>query len=348
MKKRIDYLPIDKFVEKFLYDSEKGYYATKNPFGKSGDFVTSPSISTLFSEMIAIWIVSFWENINRPKKFNVVELGPGDGKLCKVLIKTFKKFPDFFNSTNIFLYEKSNFLESIQKKEINSDKVKWIKNINNLNKNPTLFFGNEFFDAIPIKQFKKKKNKIYEKYIKTEKNDNYDIFFKAAKLKNVHQLKYFKLIKKKGIIELPEKGLSELQKITNKIKKNNGGLLLIDYGYLKSNNLNTYQSIINHKKNDMFKNLGDADITSLVNFKLLEQYFIKKRLTLNKIVTQGFFLKRLGILERAEIISKKMSFKEKSDLYFRLKRLLEPKYMGELFKVIFAYKTNKKFQLGFK
>ena len=67
----------------------------------------------------------------------------------------------------------------------------------------------------------------------------------------------------------------------------------------------------------------------------------------NKIVTQSFFLKKIGILERADILSKKMSFKEKSDLYFRLKRLLSPEYMGNLFKVIFTYKKNKKFLLGF-
>ena len=94
-------IPIDKFLENILYNNKDGYYSTQNPFGKSGDFITAPSISFLFSEMIAIWIISFWENLNRPKKFNIVELGPGNGDMCKILIKTFKKFPDFNKSVNI-------------------------------------------------------------------------------------------------------------------------------------------------------------------------------------------------------------------------------------------------------
>ena len=89
-------IPIDKFVEKALYNKKFGYYSTKNPFGKFGDFITSPGISFLFSEMIGIWIISFWENLNKPKKFNIIELGPGNGEMCKTLIKTFKKFPKFF------------------------------------------------------------------------------------------------------------------------------------------------------------------------------------------------------------------------------------------------------------
>ena len=97
----------------------------------------------------------------------------------------------------------------------------------------------------------------------------------------------------------------------------------------------------------IFDNVGDADITSLVNFSLLEKYLISKKLKVNKIVTQGFFLKKMGIINRAEIVSQKINFKEKSDLYLRLQRLLNPKQMGKLFKVISAFKLKKKFSLGF-
>jgi len=149
--------PIDKFIENALYNNRHGYYSNKNPFGKSGDFITSPGISSLFSEMIAIWIISFWENLGKPKRFNIVELGPGDGKLCKVLLKTFKKFPDFYKSTNVLLYERSEFLKNIQKNKIKEENVSWLNNLGKIKNGPTLFFGNEFFDAIPVKQFEKKK-----------------------------------------------------------------------------------------------------------------------------------------------------------------------------------------------
>ena len=95
-------------------------------------------------------------------------------------------------------------------------------------------------------------------------------------------------------------------------------------------------------------NLGKADITSLVNFKLLNKNIIKNNLKVKKIVTQKFFLEKMGILERANQLSQKMSFKEQANLYLRLKRLLDKKLMGDLFKVIFAYKSKKNNFLGFK
>ena len=134
-------------------------------------------------------------------------------------------------------------------------------------------------------------------------------------------------------------------KVISKLK---GGLLLIDYGYLNKNNNNTLQSVMKHKKNKILENLGKADITSLVNFNLLNEYFIKNNLKVKKIVSQKEFLEKMGILSRANILSKKMSFKEQTNLYLRLKRLLDIKSMGSLFKVIFAFKSKKDNFLGFR
>ena len=157
-------LPIDQFIENVLYNKKVGYYSSKTPFGKKGDFLTAPGISNLFSEIIGIWLISTWYTLDRPKNFNIVELGPGDGSLTKILLKIFQKFSTFNQATNIFLYEKSNLLKKLQKKNINNLKVKWIKNFTSIKKGPIIFFGNEFFDAIPIKQFSHKKNLLLEKY----------------------------------------------------------------------------------------------------------------------------------------------------------------------------------------
>ena len=120
-------IPIDKFIANALYDKNYGYYSKKIPFGKRGDFVTAPEISFLFSEMLALWVVALWEHLNKPKIFNLVELGPGSGRMSLTLIKVFKKFPDFLSSTNIFLYEKSENLKKLQKRNLFGEKVKWIK-----------------------------------------------------------------------------------------------------------------------------------------------------------------------------------------------------------------------------
>jgi len=340
-------IPIDKFISNALYDKDCGYYSKKIPFGKNGDFITSPGISSVFSEMIALWIVALWEHLDKPKIFNIVELGPGSGQMTTTLIKVFKKFPNFFSTINIFFYEKSKILEDLQKKNLKNEKIGWIKNFNKIKKGPVIFLGNEFFDSIPIKQFKKIKNIFYEKYVKLKNNSQVTTIFKKVNSKTLIKLKRYNLLKEKSFVEFPKQGFSELNRITSTIKKLNGGLLLIDYGFLKQQNKSTLQSIKNHKPNMVFDNVGNADITSLVNFNLLEKYLKKKKLRVNNVVTQEFFLKKMGIIDRAEILSQRMNFKEKSDFYLRLQRLLNPKQMGKLFKVIFAFKFKKKFSLGF-
>ena len=340
-------LPVDNFIENVLFDKKNGYYSSKIPFGHNGDFLTAPGISNLFSEIIGIWIISTWASLGKPNKLNLVELGPGDGSLTKILIKTFEKFPKFNKSTKIYLYEKSDLLKKLQKKNLQNSKVKWVKNFKKIKSGPVIFIGNEFFDSIPIKQFVRKKNLLFEKHFKLNKNNKIKEIFKKAKDKESLQIKKFKTLKNLRFIEFPKLGLEELSKVLKKISKLDGGLLLIDYGYLTSKNRNTLQSVIKHKRNNILENLGKADITSLVNFSLLKEFFIKNNLKVKKIVTQKFFLERMGIIDRANYLSKKMSFSEQSNLYLRLKRLLDTKLMGNLFKVIFAYKfKNNKF-LGF-
>ena len=340
-------LPVDSFFQNVLYDKKIGYYKTKQPFGKKGDFITAPIISELFSEIIAIWIISAWQVFGKPKNFNVVELGPGNGALTKVLLKVFKRFPEFDAAKKIYLYETSNLLKNLQKKNIKNSKVKWVKTFKNLNNGPIIFFGNEFFDSIPIKQFKNEKGSLFEKHYALYKNDKIKEVFKKALKKDVLIINSYKSLQKLKFIEFPKCGFKELKKIIKKILQTEGCLLLIDYGYLQPNNQNTIQSVMNHKKNDILNNLGKADITSHVNFKLLSDFLKKNNLKVKKIISQQKFLKNMGIIERAKIISKKMKFRDQSNMYLRLKRLLSPNLMGELFKVTLAYKSKSSKFFGF-
>ena len=136
---------------------KNGYYMKKNPFGEDGDFITAPNITRLFSEIIAIWTITFWKSIGSPKKFNLLELGAGNGEMMKVINETLVNFPECYNACSFVIYEKSDYLINEQKKNLNSKKFSWLKDIKNTNSNPTIFLANEFFDAVPIKQFFKKK-----------------------------------------------------------------------------------------------------------------------------------------------------------------------------------------------
>ena len=127
-----------------MYDKNYGYYSKNNPLGKNGDFVTAPLISPLFSEMIFIWVISYWIKIGKPNKFSFVELGPGDGSFCKTFCRILKRFSEFEKSIKIYLFEKSEKLIGTQKKNIKSKNVVWIKNLNEIKNGPILFLVMSF------------------------------------------------------------------------------------------------------------------------------------------------------------------------------------------------------------
>ena len=133
------------------------------------------------------------------------------------------------------------------------------------------------------------------------------------------------------------------QLLTNKIKSNNGGILIIDYGFIDKEMKNTLQSISEHRYTDILSSFGNSDITYNLSFSEIKK--IIKQTQTNKL--KGKFLKKIGILNRAEILSKNMPFSKKADIYFRVKRLIDEKQMGNLFKVLFVTNKKNKFKLGF-
>jgi NADH dehydrogenase [ubiquinone] 1 alpha subcomplex assembly factor 7 len=348
MKNKKDTLiTLDNFIDESLYNKKHGYYMKKNPFGKSGDFITAPNISTLFSEMIAIWVISFWEKLNCPKKFNLIELGAGNGEMMRVLVRTFNKFPQFKKSCKINILEKSELLQRTQKANNKEAKIKWLNNLNRLNNFPCIFIANEFFDALPIKQFLKKEKKWYErnvKFVNNKKLEYLDILFDMQKFEKEIN---FKISYNQNFIEYSPLATKYLKTIIKKIKLNNGGILIIDYAYLEKEMKNTLQAVSKHKYCDVLKGFRNSDITYNLSFNLIDKIIKKLGPCSSLSTTQKGFLTKLGILDRAEILSKSMPFSKKADIYFRIKRLIDESQMGHLFKVMFITNHKNKFKLGF-
>ena len=341
-------LPLDQFIELALYDKVNGYYMKKNPFGKEGDFITAPNITRLFSEIIAIWVVTFWKSIGSPKKFNLLEFGAGNGEMMKVIIETLKNFPECFVYCNFQIHEKSELLRKKQQLNLKSEKITWIKDIKISNSFPTIFLANEFFDALPIKQFFKKKEGWFERFVDLKDKKKAKFKDQPIDIKSIENVINFEISKDQEIIEYSPVSFEYLKHICNSIKKNDGGILIIDYGYLNFKMHETLQAIKNHKHSNILEDIGDSDITYNINFNLFKT-FIDQFDDLNSLIcNQKKFLTSMGIVQRAEIISKNIPFSKKSDLFYRIRRLIDEKQMGELFKVMLIKKKKNKFKTGFE
>ena len=345
---KINNLPLDQFINLALYDKDNGYYMKKNPFGKDGDFITAPNITRLFSEIIAIWTITFWKSIGSPKQFNLLELGAGNGEMIKVIDETLMNFPECYDACSLIIHEKSNFLINEQKKNLNSKKFSWLKDIKKINRNPTIFLANEFFDAIPIKQFFKKKDVWFERFVNL--NDLKKAEFNEEKIDigKIEKHLNFEISKNQDFIEYSPETFKYLREICDLIQKNDGGMLIIDYGYVDAKMHETLQAVNNHKYSNVLENIGDSDITYNINFHSFEK-FINQFKKVNSIFTnQKKFLTSMGILQRAEIISKNIVFSKKADLFYRIRRLIDEKQMGELFKVMLIKSKKNNFTTGFQ
>lgn len=338
-------IPLDKFIENALYHPKNGYYMNSFPFGKQGDFITSPHISKIFSEMITIWLISYWKKFYKNKKVNIIELGAGSGDMMNEIISSSVKFDDFYNNSQFIILEKSKKLIKLQKKKLKK-KVKWISNLNQINKRPTIFLGNEFLDALPIKQYLRKNNKWYERYVQ-KKNNCYNFINISSNIRNLEKEINFKISEKQEFIEISIEEMKIIKKL-NKIISNEGGcMLFIDYAYNSKKMQDTLQSVKKHKKVNIFKYVGKSDITHLINIPNLKK--IAKKLNLNvNYTSQRNFLLNLGILQRAQILSANKNFLEKANIYYRINRLIDKNKMGEIFKVFYIHTKNKKFNTGFE
>jgi SAM-dependent MidA family methyltransferase len=307
------------------------YYQNANPFGKNGDFITAPEISQMFGEIIAVWAADIWMKNDCPE-FNIIELGPGKGTLTTDLLRGSKSFKNFHQSIkHITLIESSQSLREIQAKNLIAyrDKLQWFNHLNDVSTNTfTIIIANEFLDALPIKQFVKRSDGFHEIEIGLNADEKFD-FIESATASELS------IDCNDGdIVEISEASLTYADSISSLLKQNGGTLLCIDYGYLYPSMKSTLQAVKNHCYHPVLEDIGEADITSLVDFAKLKNRFIKNSLHAVTL-TQREFLLHYGILERAKMLAHASGDNEK--ITSELSRLTDVKEMGELFKVLIAY-----------
>ena len=329
-------ISVSQYMKMCLTHPDYGYYTKKRPIGLKGDFITSPEISQMFGELIGLWIAQVWLDHNKPSKFSIVELGPGNGTLMADILRVTNKIKGFHNSLIITLIEISPALKKLQKTKLKDYCVNWKANLEKLPNVPTVIFANEFFDALPINQYVVKNCKWMEVVVSLKSfiNPICDEFcFELKKISKPPLELSFLEQTEDNIFEISIELKKNLSFIFKHLNKNLGACLIIDYG--KNNSVgSTLQAVKNHQFSNPLENHGECDLTSLVNFNMIKKYSQYYGLKVSNLVDQGDFLKSLGIEQRYLSLSKSMDPNQLKMHNKSLNRLINKNQMGKLFKVM--------------
>lgn len=347
-------MPLKEFLQLAIANKQHGYYANVKDIGKKGDFITSPEISQLFGEIIAIWCVNLWQVIGSPQEIALVELGPGNGTLAADIIRTTKNIPGFNQAVSMHFVELDNNLRQRQKDALEHFSVKkyWHDSISSLPKIPTIFIANEFFDALPISQYIKRKNQWYVISLGVDQKNKELIFVEVPadeKTQNILAEKY-SYVPQDGIIEFCEDGEIIIKQIAKHIKEFGGGGLFIDYGYIDNKDRlfnSSLQAVKDHKYCAILDNLNSADLSAHVDFTALKKAAELHGAKVHGPITQREFLLNMQISARRDALLKTATNTQKEDVISGYHRLVNEKHMGLLFKAIAITKAEMNQFIGF-
>jgi SAM-dependent MidA family methyltransferase len=347
-------MPVGQYMHLCHAHPQFGYYATGNPVGREGDFITAPEISQMFGEMIAIWAISAWQAIGSPNRIQIAELGPGRATLMRDFIRTAAAHQEFFQAMQIKMVETSPSLKKQQRELLGDSDVScpidWLDTLDQLDALPTLFIANEFLDAIPFRQFVKTQNGWLEVCVGRDETDEPN--GKGEELAFV--------IGPTGIDEstLPQGHKNEpegavfeyapareafVALIAEHLSANDGAALLIDYGHAKSGFGDTFQAVKSHKSVSPLQDPGNCDLTSHVDFQAIGETALDNGVHVTGLLSQADFLIKLGLLERAGSLGGNKGPELQKQIEKDVERLVSPEQMGDLFKVLCLAKHQYNF-----
>ena len=337
--------PLD--VGTFMALAVNHYYATRDPFGTAGDFTTAPEISQMFGEMLGAWAADTWMRLGRPAPFALIECGPGRGTLIADALRVTRKVPGFHAALQVHLIETSPALKEKQNALLREYNPRWHDALDvpiiRSSDHPIILLANEFLDALPVRQIQFSKGHWHERMIGLEGEDF--IFGLSPSPCSLRSLSLSPACGGEGsrergrenehdIFEFSPARTSFIESVCSLLKKNTGAALFIDYGHDVSACGDTLQAVKHHKFVPVFLEIGEADLTSHVDFGALVNVAKKCGVAVSGPLGQGAFLENLGTRERAAMLSNSATPEQKQDVASALERLTAPAQMGTLFRVM--------------
>ena len=322
-------LTVAHYMTECLLHPEHGYYRTRDPLGPQGDFTTAPEISQMFGEMLGLCLAQTWMGQGAPTSFSLAELGPGRGTLMADILRATRGVPGFHAAAQVVMVEASAPLKALQRDTLNDHPATWVTNVADIPNAPLFLVANEFFDALPIRQFQRDPNGWRERMIGVS-DGALSIGLSAATPVAMldHRLSD---IEPGQIVETCAPAQAIISDIATRITEQGGVAIVIDYGDSPSRG-DTLQALKDHAFDPPLAHPGDADLTAHVDFGALTA--AAAGASVSPILDQGVLLERLGITQRAQTLAQNLTGPALDQHISAHRRLTHPQEMGTLFKTI--------------
>jgi NADH dehydrogenase [ubiquinone] 1 alpha subcomplex assembly factor 7 len=293
-------ISVERYMGLALSHPRHGYYRSRDPFGARGDFITAPEISQMFGELIGLWAADCWAKMGNPEGLALVELGPGRGTLMADALRAARAMPGFLEASSVHLVETSEVLRAAQRDTLaRADTagvpIAWHGRFADIPEGPLILIANEFFDALPIRQYMRGAQGWRERLIGLD--DKGALAFGLSA--NIEPA--LRLVAPEGaVLEICPEGLALTRDIATRLLANGGAALVIDYGHVRPGFGDTLQAMRRHRFVDPLAAPGEADLTAHVDFAALGRAARDAGAALHGPVRQGDLLRALGIEARAQ------------------------------------------------
>ena len=329
-------ISVERYMGLALSHSRYGYYHSRDPFGEHGDFVTAPEISQIFGELIGLWAVDCWTRMGQPEKFALIELGPGRGTLMADALRAGRLVPRFLEAASVHLVETSEALrakqrETLETAQSSGHSLAWHESFAQIPEGPFILVANEFFDALPIRQYLRTAQGWRERLVGLGPDGRLDFGLSGEPMPDI------RLAAPQGaVLEISSAGLALSREIATRLVGFGGAALIIDYGHTRQGFGDTLQAVRRHEFVPPLEAPGEADLTAHVDFTALGRVARAAGAALHGPVTQGRFLRELGIEARAQKLKQKASEAQAAEIELATARLIGngPAEMGALFKAM--------------
>lgn len=322
-------MPVSEYMTLCLLHPEHGYYITRNALGASGDFTTAPEISQMFGELIGLALAQSWLDQGMPAPFVLAELGPGNGTLMADVLRATRSVPNFHSAMQIHLVEASPEMRTRQQATLAEYDVTWKDNFSDLPQLPLFLIANEFFDCMPIRQFRRTSEGWQEQMVGAE---NGALHFVLGTATSQEAFSFSSDAPVGDMVEVSSASVTFAKAIAEHIEQNRGAALIVDYGEWTSNG-DSLQALKAHQNVDPLTHCGEADLTAHVCFGDLSNA-ANDIAKVSALTPQGVLLERLGITQRAQSLATQMTGSALENHISAHKRLTHPDEMGKLFKAI--------------